>query len=329
MKLHENKEDFVVLISKIHNRTGYRSDVIEKDYYVFLFLQEIADFQKVGVKAYFKGGTALYKILKTTNRFSEDIDLSVDVHELKNRTQKDKMLERATKNFKSLIRDKNKGFTNKSEVEAIYIYDPVTTYDTDDKLQRFGRLKVEGTSFTLSEPIEDIEVSSMIYDLATKEEKKILEDLYNIHPLYIKAITLERIFIDKLFAAEAYVRRSNDKHKAFEAAKHIYDLSILKDNKQIIALYKNEKKMKYLVNIRLKEELNRLDGIPGILPKDFKFFNTIIDNKDVQKAYAKMQQQYVFNDDDKIPFDKIIYFMKSIEASLNKNNSWKNAKLVN
>lgn len=30
-----------------------------------------------GLPAYFKGGTALYKALKTTNRFSEDIDFSV------------------------------------------------------------------------------------------------------------------------------------------------------------------------------------------------------------------------------------------------------------
>ena len=35
MKLHENKDDFLVLISNIHKRTGYRSDVIEKDYYIF------------------------------------------------------------------------------------------------------------------------------------------------------------------------------------------------------------------------------------------------------------------------------------------------------
>ena len=37
-------------------------------------------------------------------------------------------------------------------------------------------------------------------------------------------VFIERIFVDKLFAAEAYVRQSENEHRAFEAAKHIYDL---------------------------------------------------------------------------------------------------------
>ena len=78
MKLHQDKNAFRVLLEHIHERTGYRTDVLEKDYYVVLMLRELAEKQKDGLQAYFKGGTALYKALKTTNRFSEDIDLSVD-----------------------------------------------------------------------------------------------------------------------------------------------------------------------------------------------------------------------------------------------------------
>ena len=78
MKLHEDRNAFRVLLESIHERTGYRTDVLEKDYYVVLILKELAALQAEGLPAYFKGGTALYKALKTTNRFSEDIDLSVD-----------------------------------------------------------------------------------------------------------------------------------------------------------------------------------------------------------------------------------------------------------
>lgn len=56
--------------------SGVRADILEKDYYVTLFLKELSELQNNGLKAYFKGGTALYKALKATNRFSEDIDLS-------------------------------------------------------------------------------------------------------------------------------------------------------------------------------------------------------------------------------------------------------------
>ena len=71
MKLHQDINAFRVLLEQIHERTGYRTDVLEKDYYVVLMLRELAEKQKAGLPAYFKGGTALYKALKTTNRFSE------------------------------------------------------------------------------------------------------------------------------------------------------------------------------------------------------------------------------------------------------------------
>lgn len=98
MKLHLDRDAFGVLLEDIHSRTGYRTDVLEKDYYVVLILSELAEMQKDGLPAYFKGGTALYKALKTTNRFSEDIDLSVDTRGC-SRSQSVKRLERATKNM--------------------------------------------------------------------------------------------------------------------------------------------------------------------------------------------------------------------------------------
>ena len=56
-------------------------DIIEKDYYVVMILKMLSEKQSNGLHAFFKGGTALYKAIKTVNRFSEDIDLSVDAGE--------------------------------------------------------------------------------------------------------------------------------------------------------------------------------------------------------------------------------------------------------
>lgn len=228
MKLHQDKDAFRVLLDDVHTKTGYRADVLEKDYYVVLILEELAGMQKDGLPAFFKGGTALYKALKTTNRFSEDIDLSVDTRGC-SRTQNDKRLERTAKKYTSLPRDPSQGKTNRSELISIYTYEPVAAYDLNDALQRFGKLKVEATSFTISEPVEALEVSAMLYDLASEEQKKILRDVFDVNPFNIQTITLERIFIDKLFAAEAYVRNSSLEHRAFEAAKHIYDLAVMEN----------------------------------------------------------------------------------------------------
>ena len=321
MKLHEDKDAFGLLLENIHEKTGYRTDVLEKDYYVLLILQELSNFQADGLQAYFKGGTALYKALKTTNRFSEDIDLSVDTRGC-SRTQNDKRLERAAKKYVSLPRDAAQGKTNRSEVIAVYTYDPVTAFDADDALQRFGKLKVEATSFTISEPVESLEISAMLYNLATEEQKKILETVYDVKPFFIQTITLERIFVDKLFAAEAYVRHSSINQRAFEAAKHIYDLAVIAQHTKVSALLSDSDKLKRLLEIRVEEEKGRLDGIPGVVPTGFIFFTQAGDNSDVRKAYETMQNQYVLREQDRIEFETAVKALMNIQESLLKNPAW-------
>lgn len=321
MNLHLDKDAFRVLIESIHEQTGYRSDVLEKDYYVVLMLKELSEKQANGLLAYFKGGTALYKALKTTNRFSEDIDLSVDTRGL-SRSQNDKRLEQATKKYASLMRDPAAGKTNRSEVIAVYTYDPVTAYDANDALQRFGKLKIEATSFTISEPVENLEISAMLYSLASDEQKQILETHYDVRPFSVQTISMERVFIDKLFAAEAYVRKSAEPHRAFEAAKHIYDLAVIREHEKIVHLLSDKEQMKRLLDIRITEEKDRLDGIPGVLPLEFSFFADAAVNADVRKAYEVMQNQYVLRDSDRIDYDKAMDALASIKASLLNNPSW-------
>lgn len=326
MKLHQDKDAFRVLIESIHEKTGYRADVLEKDYYVVLMLEELAAKQSAGLPAYFKGGTALYKALKSTNRFSEDIDLSVDTRNC-SRTQNDKRLEQATKKYTSLIRDPAAGRTNRSEIIAVYTYEPITSYDANDALQRFGKLKIEATSFTISEPVESLEISAMLYDLATDEQKQILETQYDVKPFSIQTISLERVFIDKLFAAEAYVRKSSDSHRAFEAAKHIYDLAVISNHEKITALLTNAEQMKQLLDIRITEERERLDGIPGVTPSEFTFFTAAENNQDVRKAYEVMQNQYVLRDCDRIEFEKALTALANIERKLKTNSAWSNYQI--
>ena len=98
MKLHEDKFAFLNIINLIHEASGIRSDILEKDYYVTLLLRELAD-KQAELPAYFKGGTALYKAQKSIRRFSEDIDLTVCIDNCSN-SQAKKRLELATKNIR-------------------------------------------------------------------------------------------------------------------------------------------------------------------------------------------------------------------------------------
>lgn len=152
--------------------------------------------------------------------------------------------------------------------------------------------------------------------------------MYDVKPFSVLTITLERIFIDKLFAAEAYVRNSSINHRAFEAAKHIYDLAVIKDHPKICALLTDSNRLGHLLRIRVKEEKGRLDGIPGIRPVDFIFFTQTGENEDVRKAYETMQNQYVLRDCDRIDFHTAMKALEEIHKKLSGNIAWINCKTI-
>lgn len=316
MMMHEDRRLFAFVLETIAKNSEIEADILEKDYYVSLFLKELAKMQNDGLKAYFKGGTALYKALRAINRFSEDIDLSVDARGV-SRLQSKTMLERATKRYTSLPRVQGKGRSLKSSITAYYTYEPVTDVsEKQDVLERFGNVMIEATSFTISEPTDAMTTAPMVYELANEEQKMTLES-YGIEPFSVQTISLERIFVDKLFAAEAYLRRPNQE---VDAAKHIYDLAILSDNERTKSLLEDEELLGRILAIRMREELDRMDGIPNVLPREFTFFD---DRRgSTKEGFERMQRLYVFDPRCRIGFDAAMDAMKGLEARLEKNRAW-------
>lgn len=88
--------------------------------------------------------------------------------------------------------------------------------DEVDPLQRFRHVKVEATSFTVSEPFTELEVEPVLYTFASKDQRKIMRENYGLMPFKIQTIKLERIFADKILAAEFYYGRE----LYFDVAKH-------------------------------------------------------------------------------------------------------------
>ncbi len=202
MRLHQDREAFEALLSDIGRRTGIRNDIIEKDYYITLILYELAGRQDT-LPAYFKGGTALYKAIGWMKRFSEDIDLTVEVRDC-SKTQGKKRLETAANGYSGLRRtsDKERESNQRGSITSVYEYDPVTAVDENDALQRFGYVKVEATSFTVSEPIELLEVAPLLYTEATLKQREILETRYEILPFSVRTIKLESFWPKNRFIQE-------------------------------------------------------------------------------------------------------------------------------
>lgn len=314
MKLHRDKYSFLNIIGLIHSVTGIREDILEKDYYVTLLLKELSEKQET-LPAYFKGGTALYKAQKSIRRFSEDIDLTICIDNCSG-SQAKKRLETATKKYISLPRTSRKELEDdrKGSITAVYDYMPLVTVDTDDPLQRFGYVKVEGTSFTVSEPFSTLEIEPVIYTYATEEQRSILREQFGVMPFPIKTIRLERIFADKIFAAEFYYERD----MYFDVAKHIYDVSVMLDLQPIQDMLGNTGLFLEMSEYKRLEETRRTgsDLADRKFP-DFKIFYDITDNTALKDAYQNMQKNYVFSEKDLLTFEFVISQWKKLQEVLN------------
>ena len=315
MNLHLNKELFREFIDNLNARTGIDSDIIEKDYYVCTILKDLSKKQDE-LHSYFKGGTAIYKILDTMNRFSEDIDLTVKILPEQSNTKNKNRLKESALGYKisGLELSKDECIDNKGSVTGIYRYNSI--YDINkDPLHRAGIIQVEATSFTVSEPYQKYTIEPLIYKLSNETEKNILETQFEISKFDINIIKLERMFIDKIFAAEFYYIRKMYK----DVSKHLYDISVLSQNENIEKLLKNKNEMEKLISYKRQEEKIRIGGIDSNTKiKDFNYFKLDFNDELIQE-FNNMQYKYVLDDKYKITMDytknvilEIYNFIKNI-----------------
>ncbi|MEW6304020.1 MAG: nucleotidyl transferase AbiEii/AbiGii toxin family protein [Verrucomicrobiota bacterium] len=68
----------VELFERTTQRTGIQAVIVEKDFWVCWTLKELFQLPEIGGHLIFKGGTSLSKVFKVIERFSEDIDVSID-----------------------------------------------------------------------------------------------------------------------------------------------------------------------------------------------------------------------------------------------------------
>lgn len=309
MKLHKDRDSFQALLSIISEKTGIREDIIEKDYYLTLLLSELAAWQ-IELPAYFKGGTALYKAIGSLKRFSEDIDLTVEVQDC-SKSQGKKRLETAANGYTSLPRtsDKTRESNTKGSITSVYEYQPVTQIDKEDELQRLGYVKVEATSFTVSEPVEPLSIAPLLYTEANSEQQSILQNNYDVFPFETKTIKMERIFADKILAAEFYYQRQ----MLFDVSKHLYDLTLMMKTERISALLSQQDELLKMLEYKRREEQNRIGSDLAQKPfADFLLFNALVNDNKLQVTFSEMQRIYVFNDADIIPFSEVTTQMSKL-----------------
>lgn len=188
--------------------------IIEKDYYVTLLLKEITE---QCPEIIFKGGTSLSKCHKIISRFSEDIDIGLNA---------DKATEAMRKNLKQCIINsiQRLGFEldNPEQIYTRTYYNKYQIkYPINDTIVFIKPyLYIETAVFMKPFPFDELLADTYIYRfLKAQKQDKIIEE-YNLQPFKVKTQTLERTFIDKLFALGDYYILN----KSTSYSRHLYDL---------------------------------------------------------------------------------------------------------
>lgn len=218
MYLHNDKDLFTEVITEANAQTGIAESIIEKDYYVTMILKLLA---KSNPDIVFKGGTSLSKCFHLINRFSEDIDITFSEHIGESRRKKLKYkilkpiseeLEMPIPNWDSIESDKDYNY-------YLFEYKPVSDYPVEGILPG---VKLETALVSYSFPTEQKEVDSIIYNTIKESAPDIVSE-YGLEPFSMRVQSVDRTFIDKIFALCDYYLEN--KTKRF--SRHLYDLHML------------------------------------------------------------------------------------------------------
>lgn len=193
----------------------------------------------------FKGGTSLSKCWHLINRFSEDIDIAIDREYLGfsgilSKTQISDKLRRATCSFvretmqydlaeqlykNGIEKDKyqvNVDITSISttDPETINVnYDSALTFSVegDNGLYILPKVKVEVSGRSMSEPVSEVPVESMIDHIYPKAP--FAEPRFNV-----RTVLPERTFLEKIFLLHEEFAKDKELIKIERMSRHMYDI---------------------------------------------------------------------------------------------------------
>ena len=213
--LHNKKDTFEQLVLRTSEYLGVKAEIVEKDYFVTLFLKRIA---AVMPDIVFKGGTSLSKCYHIIKRFSEDIDLNLQ-SEIKPPERKRRQLKA---NIIQIINDLEFELTNPDAVKSRRDYNRyIIDYPTSLSAAYLKeQLIVETAIYQRAYPTKVMSADSLIYQYLHENGYGDFIKQYDLEPFALNVQTAERTMIDKMYAlADYYLLNTTTEH-----SRHIYDI---------------------------------------------------------------------------------------------------------
>ena len=274
-----HSKEWKEIIETVAREIGRTELMVEKDTVQSMFLSELS---KAELPFVFKGGTSLSKAYNMIDRFSEDIDLSM------NR----KPTESERKASKELIIQiaESLGMTlgNPDKIRSRYDYNKYVFKYMSLFVSMPVEIIIETSYYQTAYPVEKHEVGSFVGRFC--EERGIdLPIPFKAAKVYMNVLSIRRTFVDKVFAICDYrIQNMQDRD-----SRHLYDIC------KLAAQLKMDEEMDALVD-KVREDRMLSPNNPSaqleyIIPEMLK---EIIESKFYESDYKNVTQKLLYEDID-------------------------------
>lgn len=267
------------IIETVAREMTRSEQMIEKDTIQSMFLYELA---KSELPFVFKGGTSLSKAYDLIDRFSEDIDLSME----RRPTQSERA--RAKQLIISIGDNLGLKLTNPEEIKSRYDYNKyVFKYDS-----MFAQIPleiiVETSYYQTVYPVEKYVVGSFVGKFC-RERQISLPIPFEAAEVVMNVQSIERTFVDKVFAVCDYkIQNMQDRD-----SRHLYDIC-----KLLGCVILDEEMRELVVKVRndRMQSKNNLSAQPKYnIPEMFK---DIISSRFYEDDYKNVTQKLLYENID-------------------------------
>lgn len=287
MKLHEFPNEFKDLISIVAADKHLPESAIERDYYIVLLLQNLAN-SEYAEKCVFKGGTSLSKCYPDSiERFSEDIDLT-----FLGMDESDKVCDKSIKKIEKVI-------TIGAETEKI---DAERSNRSKSMYVWFGdksnRIKLEVGSSIRPDPYSKKTLKTYIQEFLEEHGGDDDIEKYGLQEIKLNVLNIERTFVDKLMSVKRHAICGTIGKKV----RHIYDVTRLFSMPEIQAFLADRDELKRLVDITKQtdsyylEKRNISQEYNPTGAYDFDSWKHHL-NDEVRSTYENLHKELLYTDE--------------------------------
>ena len=298
MYLHRDRETFRDIIEQAADSSGRTPAVVEKDYYVTLILKLLSEQMKQCV---FKGGTSLSKGFHVIDRFSEDIDITFNEHigESRRKKLKNVVLKGISEELGMPIANWEETQSDRDYNAYLFSYESVFGLQ-DDRLPQYVKLETALGSYSF--PTQVVEIRNYIGDYLEGRGRADLAEQFSLGRFSMNLQSLERTYIDKVFALCDYYLQGRSKR----CSRHLYDIY------KLTPLIKFDEGFISLIG-EVREHRSRMQVCPSAgdavdVPSVILEF---CDNSFYREDYQAITSYFAA---DAVPYDEVIGQMRALAA---------------